>query len=514
MQFQQLIDQISSCYALEPEKKEGHAEITSICADSKEVEKGALFVCMPSKNTRTHDLLPEVKTKGTAACMVHSEEGYKKACELHIPVIYVPESDHQFLSYLGHFCSLFYQNLTSKMKVIGITGTKGKTTTSWILSQALETLGVRSAYIGSLGYHISNSSEHLANTTPFPVELWKFLNQADEEGIECIVMEASSHGLLEKRLAGVRFDMGVFTNLTQDHLDYHPSMEEYANAKKLLFTEYAHASKKPFISVLNADDLTAKKWMDDWDTLETLKDGRFLTFGLEEGDLRASYRDVDLHSLTLELIYQGQKQICKVPLGGIFNVSNSLCAAACLIGLGYSLPKVASAMEQVKPAPGRFEPVPNDQQIQIIVDHAHAPDALEKVLIAARKLDPKRVITVFGCGGDRDRTKRPKMAEIATRLSDLTIITSDNPRTENPEQIIEEIKLGIVNGADYLVEVDRKKAVELAIQRASQNDLVLIAGKGNEDYQIIGRTKIFMDDRVLAREALKLKQSHFSVAKT
>ena len=514
MQLQQLIDQISSCYALEPEKREGDAEITSICADSKEVERGALFVCMPSQNTKTHDLLPEVKKKGAVACMVYSEEGYKKARELGLPVIYVVKENHQFLNYLGHLCSVFYQDLTSKIKVIGITGTKGKTTTSWILSQALESLGVRSAYIGSLGYYTSRTNKHLANTTPFPVELWQHLNQAYQEGVQCVVMETSSHGLLEKRLAGVRFDMGVFTNLTQDHLDYHPSMQEYAKAKQLLFTEYAHASKKPFISVLNADDSTAKGWLASWDFLGTLKDSRLFTFGLDEGEIRATYRDVDLYSLTLEIMYQGQTEIFRMPLGGIFNVLNSLCAAACLIGLGYSLPDISSALQQVKPAPGRFEPVPNDQQIQVIVDHAHTPDSLEKVLIAARKLSPKRVITVFGCGGDRDRTKRPKMGEIASRLSDLTFITSDNPRTEDPEKIIEEILPGIITGSDYAIEVDRKKAVEKAIQCANQDDLVLIAGKGNEDYQIIGRTKIFMDDRILAKDALKQKKLQLSVAKT
>ncbi len=289
----------------------------------------------------------------------------------------------------------------------------------------------------------------------------------------------------------------MFTNLTQDHLDYHGSMEAYAAAKFRLFRELGPRSGKNFMAALNVGDKYGKVWSQELGS-------NVLTFGLRGADLVGKALSVELNKIQLQLAYEGGKIVTEVPLGGSFNVQNCLSAAAGMICLGYSLDQVGEALTGVRPVPGRFEPVPNDKGIGIIVDYAHTPDALQKLLDSVRQLHPARIVTVFGCGGDRDRTKRPKMAKAASERSDMVVLTSDNPRSEDPAQILKDVESGLVPGVDACSIIDRREAIEYTLKKAHPGDVVVIAGKGHENYQIIGRTKYPMDDREIAREALKV----------
>jgi len=308
-------------------------------------------------------------------------------------------------------------------------------------------------------------------------------------------MEASSHALYQRRLAGVSFDIGTFTNFTQDHLDFHGSMEDYEAAKKLLFTEYAAASKKDFAACLNTGDATGRKWVPDMPC-------PVFSFGAADATIKASGADVRVDGLTLGV---DDGLSARLRFGGNYNVENAIAALTTLIALGYGVGDSLEALAKVPPVPGRFEAVPNDLGIGVLVDYAHTPDALENLLTSVRDLNPSRIITVFGCGGDRDRTKRPKMATAASSLSDVTVVTSDNPRTEDPEAIIDEIVPGMVEGVQWERVTDRQTAIQRALTIAEPGDVVVIAGKGHEDYQIIGREKFHMSDQEMARQAIESK---------
>jgi UDP-N-acetylmuramoyl-L-alanyl-D-glutamate--2,6-diaminopimelate ligase len=381
---------------------------------------------------------------------------------------------------------------TSGMRLMGITGTNGKTTTAWMMRDALRSLGRRASYLGTLGFDPDGTRRELANTTPFPVETWQLLAEARDKGVQDFVMEASSHALIEQRLAGIAFSLGVFTNLSQDHLDYHKTMSEYADAKKLLFTEY---TGREFRSAINIGDPIGAAWVAEL--------GATVTFGSSDALLEVSALEKSASRLRLAARFEGRQIEFAIGVGGTFNVWNATSALAGLLSIGYGLDEATGAMQSVTPVPGRFESVPTGQGFSIIVDYAHTPDALEKLLQSVHELSPRRVITVFGCGGDRDRNKRPKMAKAASENSDLTVVTSDNPRTEDPEAIIRDVVEGIVGESETII--DRREAVHRAVALAQDGDVVVIAGKGHEDYQIIGRTKHPMDDRELAREALACK---------
>jgi UDP-N-acetylmuramoyl-L-alanyl-D-glutamate--2,6-diaminopimelate ligase len=380
---------------------------------------------------------------------------------------------------------------SSAMRVVGVTGTNGKTTTAWMMRDALRALGRRAGYMGTLGFDPSGERRELANTTPFPVETWQLLHEAASARVEDLVMEASSHALFERRLFGVRFACGVFTNLSQDHLDFHGSMEEYEAAKLLLFTEYAGPG---FESAINVGDPVGLSWSKKLDVT--------VTFGAPSAELVVEPLEKSLSSLVLRATYRGSESVFKIGVGGMFNVWNATSCLAGLLALGYDLDEACRAMESVTPVPGRFESVPTGRGFGVIVDYAHTDDALVKLLQSVRELAPSRIITVFGCGGDRDKSKRPKMALAASANSEVTIVTSDNPRTEHPLAIIEDVVKGLVPGAVCETVPDRREAIERAVQLARDGDVIVIAGKGHEDYQIIGRTKHPMDDRQMARNAV------------
>lgn len=472
----------------------GEAPVSGVADDSRETSPGDLFVCMPSANSDSHGFLARAREAGASAALVRSDEGARVAADLGLAWAQIADEGQRFTAAVGRICQVAFADPSARMRVVGVTGTNGKTTTAWIVRDALAALGRRTAYLGTLGFAIGDDRRELNNTTPFPVQMHRLLAEAVGHGVEDFVMEASSHALYQRRLAGVRFDIGVFTNLSQDHLDFHGTMEAYAAAKKLLFTEYAMASGKAFVGAVGIDDPTGASWLPDLPT-------KCVPFGVL-GSVRIQAHSVEVDRI--EAALNGEHPFV-ARLGGHFNVANLESAAGALAALGYASEEIAWALRHATPVPGRFEAVPNDLGLGVIVDYAHTPDALAKLLASARRLEPSQLIVVFGCGGDRDRTKRPKMAAVASELADLAIVTSDNPRTEDPEAIVREILAGIQPGGPHEVVVDRPAAIRRAVEIARPGDLVVIAGKGHENYQIIGRTKFPMDDRELAREALEAR---------
>jgi UDP-N-acetylmuramoyl-L-alanyl-D-glutamate--2,6-diaminopimelate ligase len=476
---------------IRPLKVAGDADVLNLTADSREAQPGAMFVLMPSARTDTAAYLPGARRSGATSVVVSTAEAFDQAVALGLAAVLFPSEGYAYNAAVSFLARAHFGDPSSRMRVIGVTGTNGKTTTAHLISSMLKSRGVATATLGTVGLTHPGGHREIPNTTPFPVELWAMLAEARSAGAETLVMEVSSHALVERRVAGLRLDVGVFTNLSQDHLDFHGSMERYAEAKRLMFTEVAAYSGKRFSAAINVDDSVGREYASQiaWPCVD---------FGLDHGRYRMSVDSVTATEIVGSLPI-GTRFVA--PIGGTFNASNLQAAAAALIALGLEESEVAESMSHVSAVPGRFESVPNGVGIHVIVDYAHTPDALEKLLIAARAVRPRRILTVFGCGGDRDATKRPLMAAAATRASDITILTSDNPRTEDPEAILRDVAKGATG--TYEVIVDRPAAVRRAIELAEPGDLVVLAGKGHENYQIIGSEKVPMDDRDLAREALR-----------
>lgn len=452
--------------------------------DSRRVHPGDLFVAMPSANTDSHQFIAPALALGAVGAVVHDQAALPEVG------IYL----ENFEDNLWKLCKTLYNDPSSAMKVIGITGTNGKTTTAWIVRDMLAASGLKSAYLGTLGFQYPGKSIELPNTTPFVVDLYNYLVEARDAGVQALAIEVSSHALAQKRVEGVSFNVGLFTNFTQDHLDFHGTLEEYSQAKWRLFSEFAMS-----VGCFNVDDPVGANWADRFrgESVSSSIEGN------KKADLVGKPLEVGLNGIELELTYGEESRTVKSRLAGDYNVSNLVSACSALLGLGFSLNEVANLVPAATPVPGRFETIQNKKGIGVIVDYAHTPDALEKLLDAVRALTKDRVITVFGCGGDRDAKKRPIMAASASSRSDLTVVTSDNPRTEDPKVILQQVAQGIVPGKNSVQIEDRIAAIQYAIGEAKPGDTVVIAGKGHEDYQIIGREKIHMDDREIAREALK-----------
>ena len=479
-----------------PRSLRGDAEIARAFIDSRACVPGSLFVCMPGGTQDPHTFIPSALANGTVACVVFDAG----ALEAHpqVPMALLDASEYE--DALWRLMDALYDHPSRAMTLVGITGTNGKTTTAWLVRQLFTLLGKRAGYLGTLGFSLDGQPDReLNNTTPFCVETYDLVAQARDAGIEALAMEVSSHALAQKRVDGLEFDVAVFTNLTQDHLDFHGSMEAYRDAKFRLFQELPGLSTKKASFVLNADELVIAR------ELSIMGDEPMLWFS--RTDLCEPLTIENLHVGVAEIGGEitdpvGGRSAFVAPLGGDYNVENLIAAVGAVIATGGQLAEIAPLLARLRPVPGRFEPVANGRGIGILVDYAHTPDALEKVLDTAKSLTPGRLIAVFGCGGDRDRTKRPKMARAASERADLTVVTSDNPRTEDPQSILDEVLTGIVPGRESVDIIDRREAVSYAIRVAKPGDTVVIAGKGHEDYQIIGRTKHPMDDRELAREAL------------
>jgi len=481
--------------------------VSSVADDSRRVEPGALFVATRGVSVDGHRFIADAVERGAAA--VVAEEGAEMSVPAGgamVPVIKVADSRDA----LGRLAHAFRGNPSREMLVIGVTGTNGKTTTTFMLESVLRAAERNPGVIGTIEYRYANRAIPAPNTTPSAVQLAELFAEMRAAGVDAVAIELSSHAADQRRISGIQFDTVIFTNLTQDHLDYHGTMESYAEAKRSIFTDYLLRSKKAGkhpAAVFNADDAWGAAFARDFAPLAPM-----LRFGIEtpDADIRATNIRTSASGTEFGVLGPGERQEqCRLKLIGRFNVLNALGVwAGCLVS-GIGQETVQRGLAEVCPNFGRFEQVDEGQDFIVIVDYAHTPDALENVLRNARPMTEGRLICVFGCGGDRDNKKRPLMGEIAARLADHVVLTNDNPRTEDPVRITDMVLEGVrktpIASSALDVIHDRREAIGRAISLASAGDLVLIAGKGHENYQIVGTEKIHFDDRETAREFLRAR---------
>ncbi|GAX91011.1 UDP-N-acetylmuramoyl-L-alanyl-D-glutamate--2,6-diaminopimelate ligase [Effusibacillus lacus] len=469
-------------------------DITGITADSRKACPGCLFVALKGHTVDGHDFVAGAVEQGAVAAVVEREvEG------LPVPQIIV----HNTRDVVPILASTFYRHPSHSMKVIGVTGTNGKTTVTNLIDKILTDQGHRTGLIGTIKNRIGNQEYDAANTTPEALELQETFHRMKEFGTEYVAMEVSSHALDLKRVAGTRFRTAVFTNLTQDHLDFHGSMEKYRNAKGKFFSQLGNTYEDRLVdnrfAVINADDPEAGFFIG-----QTV--AQVVTYGIDkEADVRGLNVQIEAGGASFTLASFAGSIDLHLQMTGKFSVYNALAAAAACLCEGVGLSAIKASLESVSGVDGRFERVVAGQDFTVIVDYAHTPDSLENVLKTIREFAKGKVYTVVGCGGDRDRTKRPIMARIAAAYSDVAIITSDNPRTEDPEKILDDMEQGLtdVSRDRYVRLTDRKDAIRHAVGQAVAGDVVLIAGKGHETYQIIGTTKHHFDDREVAVQAIR-----------
>ncbi len=447
--------------------------------DSRKIKDGDIFVALEGSISDGHKYIKQAIENGAKGVLV------SKKVEPEFPVEYILVKDLR--KNLGKIASNFYGYPQKKLKIIGITGTNGKTTSTYLLESILGKEKV--ARIGTVEYKIGDEVIEAPNTTPESLDIVKMCKKAVEKGLEYLVMEVSSHALSLGRVDMLEFDVASFTNLTLDHLDYHENMDNYFQAKRKLFTMLKDSQK----SSINIDDIYGDRLYKEF--------GGYSYSLTKSADLTGEIVEFHSDGQFVRLNLMGEMFEEKLAILGRYNLYNVLGVIGIALQLGIGKNIILEKLKDIKGAPGRFELVNCGQDYIVVVDYAHTGDALENILKSINELKKGRVITVFGCGGDRDATKRPIMGEIAQRLSDIAILTSDNPRTENPHLIIEDVKKGM-NGDHYLVEEDREQAIVKAIEIAQKNDIILIAGKGHETYQILGRKKIHFDDREIARREI------------
>jgi UDP-N-acetylmuramoyl-L-alanyl-D-glutamate--2,6-diaminopimelate ligase len=475
-------------------------ELQSISCDSRRISAGTLFLGLPGTTVDGGRFWRQVLADGAAAAVISQAAALADPPGTGDTVVVVPDS---VALWVGELASAFWHHPSQRLRLIGVTGTNGKTTTTHLIEHLAAHTGRPAALFGTLVNRWPSHSVTAQHTTAFADQLQSQLAQAVEAGAMVGAMEVSSHALDQQRVAGCRFSGAVFTNLTQDHLDYHPSMEEYFAAKAQLFAS-------PLLqggAVINSDDPWGARLAEQLRAAGT----PCWRSSLESSEAELTIRD-------LRMAAEGVRGVLHTPEGsgsfhsplvGRFNLMNLLQAVGILQLQGLPLPSLLEAIPSFRGVPGRMERVPAppaSQSPAVLVDYAHTPDGLENALAACRPFTRGRLICVFGCGGDRDRGKRPQMGEIAARLADQVVVTSDNPRTEDPKRILDDVIAGIPATSSPVVEVDRAKAIAEAIAAATADDLVLIAGKGHEDYQILGTTKIHFDDREEAEKALRSRR--------
>ena len=458
-------------------------EINDIIYDSRKAAPGLLFVCIVGTQRDSHEFAADCAAKGVSALVIQHDIDLTA-----VPGVTVVKVESSRYAMALMSANLF-GNPSRKMTMIGVTGTKGKTTTTHMIKSVLEAASRKVGMIGTNGIYYMGRHKDTANTTPESYELQKTFREFLDAGCDTALMEVSSQGLMMDRVAGVHYDVGVFTNLTQDHLDFHKTMEEYRKAKALLFS----ISKK---GVINLDDAAAEKMLADAKC-------PCMTFscGKPEADLEAT--DLQLHADGVEFTaqYQGEKADVKLPIPGHFSVENALTALGIVLQLGMPLADAAKSMATATGVKGRVEVVPTDTDYTVLIDYAHSPDGVENVLKAVRGFAKGRVVALFGCGGDRDRTKRPKMGKIAADLADFCVVTSDNPRTEEPKAIIDDILEGMKDSDTPMqVIVDRPEAIHWALAHAQKDDIIVLMGKGHETYQEVNHVKHHMDEREIVAD--------------
>lgn len=461
-------------------------EITGLSYNSLTTKENDIFICIRGEAVDGHKYAKSAVDKGAKALFCEEE------LDVDVPQVIVEDTKRT----MANISAAFYNEPSKDINLIGVTGTNGKTTVTHLIQKIMEENNEKCALIGTLGYKLSSNDEYkeAKHTTPQPPELQRDLRLMADSKIKNVVMEVSSHSLEQKRVGCCDFDGAVFTNLTQDHLDYHITMRNYFKAKALLFENLKNGA----FAVINADDEYAK------DFIAVVPNGvKTLTYGVKnDADVKAVDVDFSIDGAKLTVLFDGKSEKMNLHLNGMFSVYNALAAFTAALAMGIDYKIIIKALENTKSVAGRFEIV--SKKPLVIVDYAHTPDGLENVLKAARELTPatSKLICLFGCGGDRDTTKRPKMGKIADELSDKVVVTSDNPRSEDPQLIISDIMTGIktVDTQRIFVEPDRGEAIKFLKSISNEEDVVVIAGKGHEDYQILKNETIHFDDREEARK--------------
>jgi UDP-N-acetylmuramoyl-L-alanyl-D-glutamate--2,6-diaminopimelate ligase len=462
-------------------------EVKGISCDSKQVSGDFIFIAIKGVNADGNNFIQEAIEKGAKAVI--------KSPDDHVPaspknIVFIEVADERIA--LARLAAEFYGNPSSKMRVVGITGTNGKTTTAYLIERVLKEGNFIPAVIGTINYRFKDKLIPSKNTTPGPIELQSMLADMLKKGVNYSIIEVSSHGLDQNRTDQINFSSAIFTNLTQDHLDYHKTQEKYFQAKAKLFKNLGDTA----FAVINNDDAYARR-------LKSLSRGRLISYGIEnKADITAKDIKLDLAHTEFNLAAGDFKTNLDIKLIGRHNVYNVLACFAWAVGEGLDLETVKLALEKFNSVPGRLEKINSNAGFSVFVDYAHTEDALKNVISALRQISKNRIIVVFGCGGNRDKTKRPKMGSVVSKLADYAIITNDNPRCEAPEEIIEDIKKGI-EGDNYCVILERFEAIKKSLSLAKSGDIVLLAGKGHENYQIFKDKIMHFDDCEVARQCLK-----------
>ena len=464
-----------------PAQVYGQAEVTGLTCDSRKVSPGDLYFCLPGLRVDGHSFAQQAADKGAAALVV------ERKLPVELPQVLV-EDARAAMSYMAQ---CFYGYPARGMRGVGITGTKGKTTTSFLVREIARHAGYKVGLMGTVCTSIGDKEEPASLTTPDPIDVQSLLARMRDAGCDFYVMEVSAHALDLRKLVGMQFDQGVFTNFSQDHLDYFGTMETYRKAKEKFFTPFylKHA-------VVNADDEAAPHMLGKVETT---------TFGVSK-PADAYANDIEIHESGVSFVLSWKD--VRIPLhlhiSGIFNVYNSMAAAVACLEMGMDPEKVKEGLEAVTVVPGRIEPLPTHTPYRVILDYAHSPASLESILKTIREFTRGRLICLFGCGGGRDKEKRPIMGEISGRLADFSILTSDNPRLEQPMVILSASEAGIKpTGAPYVVIENRREAIRYAMQMGQPGDVIVLAGKGHETYQDIGGQKLPFDEKVVVRELLR-----------
>jgi UDP-N-acetylmuramoyl-L-alanyl-D-glutamate--2,6-diaminopimelate ligase len=486
MNFLELLD------GVEVSAQSGNLQVTGVEHDSRRVRPGNVFVAMRGESSDGNQFVQQAIAAGAAAVVTDSD-----VTPTNVAWAKVPHGRRA----LAALSANFYGRPAEKLAITGITGTNGKSTTAFLLESILLAAGRKTALIGTIEYHVAGKVLPAPHTTPEPLELQRLFCEAVENGASEIAMEVSSHALVQQRTFGIPFDVAVFTNLTRDHLDYHKTMDEYFAAKRMLFAR--SQSGWPRVALLNTDDdsgLQLLKFCKEQGT-------KVVTYGLMKGDFRATKLEVNLRGTSFEMVTPHATIAVRSPLIGRVNIYNILAASAAAWSRDCNTESISAGVEMLTRVPGRFERVDCGQPFTVVVDYAHTDDALRNLTALARELVKPangRVITVFGCGGDRDRSKRPLMGEAAGKGSDFVVLTSDNPRSEDPLAIINDAIVGLQrSGAKYKTEPDRRAAIHFAVSEARQGDVVLIAGKGHEQVQVTRTGTAPFDDRQVVADALR-----------
>lgn len=464
-------------------------EIGGLAYDSRKVAPGIAFVALRGGHSDGHQFIPNAIESGAAAIIAEQAP----PDDVKVPWVHVRQSRIA----LAQAAAALHGHPAKGMSIVGVTGTNGKTTTAFLIHHLLNLGQKRCGLLGTIFYDLGGVQKPATHTTPESLEIQQLLAQMRDNGCRACSMEVSSHALDQHRVHGLPFAAGIFTNLTQDHLDYHGTMEDYFAAKQTLFQTIADQPKGRII--INSDDSWGRKLITRFEHT-----GRITKFGFGVGaDFRATNIRYDLTGTSFELEAIGRSFLVRLPLIGDFNVYNALGALAASHALGMNLRESVASLQQSPQVPGRLERITESSKFHVFVDYAHTPDALVNVLRTVKALRPTRIITVFGCGGDRDRTKRPKMAAAAEAGSDICVLTSDNPRTEDPESILADAAKGFTRPKQHAIIADRKEAIRTALEAARDGDIILIAGKGHEDYQDVQGKKYPFDDRKIGRQMLQ-----------